>query len=91
MNKQRRKEAAAIRARIEDVQTEMAYLMEDLGNLRDDEQETFDNMPEGLQASENGERIEAAANALAEAWGTLDEIDTILQSAMGQIDEAVGA
>lgn len=91
MNKARRKEAGAIRGRIEDLQTEMASVMEDLGNLRDEEQEGFDNMSEGLQQGETGQRIEAAANYLEEAHDTLDEIDTILVSAMESIDEAVGA
>jgi chromosome segregation ATPase len=91
MNKQRRKEAYAIRARIEDAQTEMASIMEDLGNLRDEEQEGFDNMSEGLQQGETGQRIEAAANELDEAHNTLDEIDQILQTAMEHIDEACGA
>lgn len=90
MNKQRRKEAGTIRNRIEDVQTEMVAIMEDLGNLRDEEQEGFDNMSEGLQQSDTGQRIEMAANELDEAFNTLDEIDTILQSAMEHIDEAVG-
>lgn len=39
------------------------------------EQEKFDNMPEGLQSSEKGERLETAAEALSSAATDLGDID----------------
>ena len=46
MNKQRR-------ARIEDIANQISSLCQELEELRDEEQEYMDNMPENLQGSEN--------------------------------------
>jgi F0F1-type ATP synthase membrane subunit b/b' len=45
--------------------------------LRDEEQEKFDNLSEGLQASERGQNIEAAVGALDEAMTTCEAIDEV--------------
>jgi hypothetical protein len=46
-----------------------------LEELAQDERNKFDNMTEGLQATEQGQKIEAAADALDEALGSLQEIE----------------
>lgn len=43
-----------------------------LAEAASDEQEYFDNMPEGLQSGDKGQQAETAAGALQEA---VDEID----------------
>lgn len=43
---------------------------------QEEEQEGFDNLSEGLQAAENGQKMETAAEALESAS---DEIDTIIE------------
>ena len=43
--------------------------------MRDEEQEYYDNMPEGLQAGSRGDRAEDALNALDEAVSALDDFD----------------
>lgn len=71
MNKSRRKQIKEAIIKIEN-------LVQDILN---EEQEAFDNMPEGLQYSENGmisedaqENLEAAIDALEEAVCCLEEI-----------------
>lgn len=91
MNNVRRKEAEALRSQIEDARSTLYNLTEDLGNLRDEEQEGFDNMSEGLQQAETGQRIEAAASHLGEAYDVLDSALEDLMHVMTEIDEAVGA
>lgn len=44
----------------------------DLESIRDDEQKTFDNMPESIQGGEKGDTVTAAIDALEEAVGDLD-------------------
>lgn len=75
MNAQRRKS-------IEAVLSELADLRERVEALHDEEQEAFDNMPEGLQASERGQACEAAASVLDEALSAFDEIEGFLNEAM---------
>lgn len=71
MNKERRKQVKDVIMRIEAL----------VQNILDDEEEAFDNMPEGLQASENGmvseeaqDNLSAAIDALEEAISYLEEI-----------------
>jgi prefoldin subunit 5 len=70
MNKDRRKQLASIRLVIDEVHS-------NLGEVRDAEQEVFDNIPESLQGSEKGERVEAAVQSLEEA---IDALDTAMQA-----------
>lgn len=74
MNKERRK-------RISDAMSAIGKIEELIQNILDEEQEAYENMPEGLQASENGmiseeaqENLDAAIEALEEAIGYLEEI-----------------
>lgn len=74
MNKDRRKQVYnAIEA--------INKISELIQGILDEEQESFDNMPEGLQLSENGiiseeaqENLDAAINSLEEAISYLEEI-----------------
>lgn len=91
MNKARRKSLDNLRNLIEEHMNGLAELVADLDGLKDEEQESFDNMSEGLQASENGQRIEAAADALANAHSELESVGDTLQTVLDSIDEAVGA
>ena len=46
--------------------------------MQEDEQDKFDNMPEGLQESERGEAMQEAIDAIETACGSLDDaIDTL--------------
>lgn len=51
MNNTRRKAIAKIVERLEELKTDFEL-------LRDEEQEAFDNLPEGIQESERGEHME---------------------------------
>lgn len=76
MNAQRRKE-------IEAVLNELADLRNRVEALHGEEQDAFDNLPEGLQASERGQASEAAASALDGALSAFDDIESSLNEAMG--------
>lgn len=71
MNQEDRKKLDEIKERIENAKTiyeqELANAGTELQEMADAEQEKFDNLNEGLQASEQGHAFEAASEALAEA------------------------
>lgn len=67
MNAQRRRRIEAIRINIE---TEQAALRE----IATEERDAFDAMPESLQAGANGQKSEAAADAMEGAANDLDDI-----------------
>ena len=53
-------------------------------NLASEEQESFDNMPEGLQQSERGVASEEAANDLSEAVDNINGTIETLENAKGE-------
>ena len=70
MNKNRRNAISDIYDKLTDIQS-------DLECIRDEEQEAFDNLPESIQYSERGERMEEYISSLDEA---LDYVDYAAES-----------
>lgn len=75
MNKQRRTE-------IEAVLNELADLRSRIESIQSDEQDAYDNMPEGLQQSERGQKAEEACSRLEDAVTAFDDIESALNDAM---------
>jgi NTP pyrophosphatase (non-canonical NTP hydrolase) len=50
--------------------------------IKDGEQEKFDNLSEGLQQTEKGQKFEETVSTLEDAWNSIDE-------AVGSINEAM--
>lgn len=67
MNKQRRKE-------LDHIHEILLEMSERLQWVADEEQEAFDNLPEGLQQSERGQTMEETATNLQEWAETLSDI-----------------
>ena len=70
MNKQRRKAVGDSYDKLIDIQS-------DLECIRDEEQEAVDNLPESIQYSERGERMEEYISSLEEA---LDNVGYAVES-----------
>lgn len=99
MNKERRKQLAALIDRIEalnlsEVQSELESIHGDLEGLCDEEQEYFDNMPESMQGGDRGSDAEAAIGelesalemitAITDALGEASDVGTTIDNARGQ-------
>lgn len=78
MNKQRREEISKLKARIQGVQIELKQLSSELSSILNEEQDAFDNMPEGLQSSYRGMCSEDAIDNMEEASEKLDEVIELL-------------
>lgn len=74
MNAERRKRIAEIADKIIGLKT-------DIEMLRDEEQDAFDNLPEGLQSSDRGGKMESAIEALDDAINSLEEVESSLETA----------
>ena len=73
MNKDRRKRLQEICDILEEQQAA-------LEEIRDEEQEAFDNLPEGLQCTERGQAMEEAAGDLDSACYDLESLrDTLAE------------
>lgn len=74
MNNIRRKAIQEIMDKLEDLKS-------DIESLKDEEQEAFDNLPEGIQASERGEAMESAVYNLDEAYESIESVIESLEEA----------
>ena len=70
MNNERRKLLADAIAKMEEAKTLIEI-------ARDEEQDAFDNMPEGIQTGERGQKMESAIEAMEEV---IDDIENTVES-----------
>lgn len=75
MNKQRRTSIQDIISQLNDLEALKASIMESIEEVMSEEQEYFDNMPEGLQMSDRGQRAEDAIGHLEDAKSQLEDLD----------------
>ena len=78
MNKQRREKIRQLKVRFQDIQTELKQASSELFFILNEEQDAFDNMPEGLQSSYRGRCSEDAIDSMEEASEKLDEVMELL-------------
>lgn len=78
MNKQRREKINKLKIRFQSTQAELKQLSSELSSILNEEQDTFDNMPEGLQSSYRGMCSEDAIDSMEEASEKLDDIMELL-------------
>jgi len=88
MNKQQREDLAKIHKRLDDVKTELDQLKGLIETEQEAEQEKFDNIPEGLQQGEKGQKIEEGASELQTAVDGLDNIINELDDVLTAVDNA---
>lgn len=75
MNNERRAELKKAITHLDDARTIVEQ-------IRDDEQDSYDNMPEGLQSSSKGERLEEITDQLSETASTIEQCVTDIEQAM---------
>lgn len=88
MNRERRKDLAAIIKKLEELDALREEIKEQLEAVRDEEQEALDNMPESLQDSERGQQMQEYIDAMDESLYSLEEID--VEGMMDQLQEDIG-
>lgn len=74
MNNARRKQIADAIQKIEEAKTLLEI-------VRDEEQDAFDNIPEGIQSSERGQKMEAAISSMDDAINDIENIVGSLETA----------
>lgn len=66
----------------------LSNLLTNVEAVLEEEQDAYDNMPEGLQQSERGQASEAALEALEEAQGNVQEALDLLEEAISALERA---
>jgi hypothetical protein len=77
MNKQRKQE-------LFDVTSILSEALDRLSEIREEEQEAFDNMPEGLQCSARGDMMQDAMDMMDEWHGEIEEIASKIDDYAGK-------
>ncbi len=72
VNKQRRK-------RLEEAFDLIGQAQSILEEVKNDEQEAHDNLPESIQYGEKGEEMEGYIEMLDEAYGYLDDANSVIE------------
>ena len=75
MNNERRKEIAEAVALLVKAKAQYEDAAAILENCKDEEEEAFENLPEGLKGSDRGEAMEQAIEYLQNAIDELDNIE----------------
>lgn len=75
MNKERREELWDVYGYLDDAMGKVI-------DIRSDEQDSFDNLPDGLQSSKTGEAIQSAID-----W--LDELESSIQSVRDKVEKYI--
>lgn len=76
MNKQRRK-------RLDIVNQKLLELMDELEDIKNEEGEAFDNLPESIQESERGEQMSENCDTLDDWIDTIGEMSTDIEFMIG--------
>jgi len=86
MNKDRRKRLTEALALLDKAETLLNEADQIVTEVRDEEQEAFDNLSEGLQQSERGQLMEEAISSL-ESF----DVESFLNDARESIENAIAA
>lgn len=94
MNDNRRKQLKTLIKQLEELYEKLECIKNDseeisvaLGEIRDEEEESYDNLPESLQESAKGERIQENIESLESAVDEVDNID--IEEALNYIEMAI--
>lgn len=92
MNQERRKKLEAAQTALsaykwEDLQTWLDSHTTAITDVRDEEQESFDNMPEGLQTGDRGQQVEANVESLNNAVDALESAVQNLQNVVDSLND----
>lgn len=89
MNKGQRKRLTAERARLEDAHDVIESVREAIEELYGEENDKYDNLPEGLQESGLGEALQEIASMLEDIASNLDDASSQLSDILDSIDEVL--
>ena len=75
MNRIRRKSLRTILGQMDELSTVLETVKEALQDVLNEEQEAYDNLPEGLQESDRGQQMQEYIDALEGVVDSLGELD----------------
>jgi prefoldin subunit 5 len=89
MNAARRKAIATLTDQLDQLKSDISNLHQAVEDLRSEEQDYFDSMPESLQNGDRGQKASEAADQLQTACDGLDAAGESLQEALEAMGQSV--
>lgn len=87
MNKQRRKEIENIIMELNDAKSKLEKLSARIETVLDEEQDAFENLPEGIQDSERGDIMQRNIDSLENAFDGIDNAFNEINDAIAYFDD----
>lgn len=87
MNRDRRKKLAIALDNINNAREALKEAFDLIGTCKDEEETSFDNLPQGIQDGDRGCIMQDAIDNMTDAYDTLDDI----LSSMDDLMDAIGA
>jgi prefoldin subunit 5 len=88
MNDTRRKAIGALAKALDELRASLEDHRDNAEAIQAEEQEYYDNMPEGLQAGDRGEKAQEASEYLQTAFDALDAACSSLDEALEALSSA---
>ena len=88
MNAVRRKEISRVLRRLTELTEDLSDILGDIENIRDEESEALENIPESLQETERYAQSEAAADNLEEAYDIFSDMRDSLDAVINSLEAA---
>lgn len=85
MNRIRRKSLRTILGQMDDLSTVLETVKEALQDVLNEEQEAYDNLPEGLQEADRGQQMQEYIETLEGVVDSLGELD--IEDLYGTVEE----
>jgi DNA repair ATPase RecN len=89
MNNKQRKKLYEEKVRLGNAHDIIESVRENLEEMYGEEQDKYDNLPEGLQESEMGEKLQEISELLEDASYDLDSISGEISDVLEKIDEVI--
>ncbi len=90
MNKNRRDKLRAVQSTLRLFISKLSDSKEVLESVKEEEQDSFDNLPECFQLSEKGEKMEEAIESIESALSDIESATESAEQAMSSIEDAKG-
>lgn len=89
MNKERRKALSDAIDALEKAKEKIEEAISTVETCREEEQDSYDNLPEGVQAGERGDVMSENVNSLDEALSNIEDMPDIIDETINSIQEAI--
>lgn len=90
MNKQTRKQLAELRDKVDSLKSQLLDFSEQAQEIRDEEDEKYYNLPDGLQESKVGQSIQEGVEYLEDIVYNFEQVESSFDTLLESFEELIG-